>query len=270
MLRRTIKLRATPPHLTASPTLTAPATLAVVLTMAAAMLSVTPAMASILSTTPAVVAVPAPTSVQPDDYVSDTEIRAFDEQQCITLADMLVVDSSQDGPVPTPPISIPIAAGTEVSCHFLHFDPSFSTTAAGTVTFDADILGVIVYDQTLDASDSVCGLPATSYPTGTSARGAEQPGDSVIIDPNYRTVHVDWAASYPGDQIRVITRCTPSTGIPEIEAKLDRLEPQLLDNQAALEAKLDHLQSQIDELLQILDALRQEIAQIEAKLDARP
>lgn len=231
-------------------------------------LSVTlPVLASITGTTPAVVEVPAPASVQAGAYTSNTEIRAFNERQCITLTNMMTVDSRDPGPVTSPPISIPIAAGTQVSCHFLHFDPTGTASASGQVTFDAPILGVIVYDSSLDASDPVCGLPGTSYPTGTPSRGAEQPGDVVsITSPNI--VDVDWTASNPGDQIRVITECSPTAGIPEIEAKLDQLEPQLLDNQAALEAKLDNLQSQIDSMTQVLESLQLALQQIEAKLDA--
>lgn len=225
-----------------------------------------PVIASVQSATPAVIAVPAPSTVLPGQNTSNTDILAFDEQQCITLDRTLSVNAINDGEVPFPPVAFPIAAGTEVSCHFLHFDPSGTAAAGGMATFDADILGVIVTDPDLDASDSVCGLPGTSYPTGTSARGAEQPGDVVIIDHSTRTVRVDWAASNPGDQMRVITECAP-TGIPEIEAKLDQLEPQLLDNQAALEAKLDALENQVHDIVLMLNQMREEIAKIEAKLD---
>lgn len=225
-----------------------------------------PLMAAVQSATPGVVAVPAPATVLPGQNTSNTEILAFDEQQCITLDELLPVNAAEDGEVPFPLVNFPIAAGSVVSCHFLHFDPSGTASVGGSATFDADILGVIVSDPLLDASDSVCGLPGTAYPTGTSARGAEQPGDVVFIDSATRTVRVDWTASNPGDQIRVITRCAP-TGIPEIEAKLDQLEPQLLDNQAALEAKLDALENRISDIILILDKLREDIAKIEAKLD---
>lgn len=237
-----------------------------VLCFVASVLAVSFAAASVQSTTPAVVAVPPPADLQAGQTTSNTDILAFDERQCITLEKLLPVNATQDGTVPFPLVNFPIAAGTEVSCHFLHFDPETTASANGSVTFDADILGVIVSDPDLDASDSVCGVSGTIYPTGVGARGAEQPGDVVNIDLGTRTVRVDWTASDPGDQIRVITRCDQS-GIPEIEAKLDQLEPQVLDNQAALEAKLDALQGQVEEIHQILSVLREEIARIEAKLD---
>lgn len=227
--------------------------------------SVLPGFAAVQSTTPTVVAVPAPATVLPGQNTSNTNILAFDERQCVTLEKTLGVNGVPDQPIPFPLVNFPIAAGTQVSCHFLHFDPSTTASAGGSATFDADILGVIVGDADLDATDSICGLPTTAYPTGTSSRGAEQPADGVLIGTD--TVSIDWTASNPGDQMRVITRCEQA-GIPEIEAKLDQLEPQLLDNQAALEAKLDAMQGQMEQIQQVLTVLRQEIAHIEAKLDA--
>ncbi|MEM1203654.1 MAG: hypothetical protein AAGN66_10535 [Acidobacteriota bacterium] len=226
-----------------------------------------PASGAIQSTNPDVVQVAPPATVLPGANTSNTQIQAFDERQCITLDRLLPVDAINDGTIPQPPVNFPIAAGTRVSCHFLHFDPNGSVGLGGDITFDSDIVGVIVADPTLDASDDVCGLPGTAYPTGTPVRGAEQPGDVVSIDLATRTVRVNWFASDPGDQMRVITECT-EPGIPEIEAKLDQLEPQLLDNQAALEAKLDALQGQVEEIQSTLRGLREAIALIEAKLDA--
>ncbi len=233
-----------------------------------ALLSAIPAAGAILSTTPVVVEVPAPATVMPGMNTSNDRILAFNEQQCVTLDRLMSVNGALDGEVPYPFVGFPIPAGTDISCHFLHFDPSGAANASGTVTFDSDILGVIVTDPDLDASDSVCGLPGTAYPTSVTDRGAELPGDSASIDLGTRTVTVDLTASNPGDQLRVITRCVPE-GIGQIEAKLDQLEPELLDNQAALEAKLDQLQGQIGDIQQMLEVLREEVARIEAKLDSK-
>ncbi len=180
------------------------------------------ARAQIVSATGDVVEVSPPPSVAPGASESNERIIAFDEQQCYTLTQPLTVDISQPGTYsPTNPVLTPsvIPAGTVVSSHLLHFDPVgaplTTVTRSGSATFDADVLGIIVGDTTLTASDYL-GATGTTYPTGAgiTLRGLE-PGlnnindDIVTLSPDRRTVTVQFESSTNIDQIRVITACNP-------------------------------------------------------------
>jgi hypothetical protein len=166
--------------------------------------------AAIVSTTGAVVETDPPESVIHQHYESDTEIRAFDEVQSFTLeSDMSANITSQGTYGGTPDLSPgTIPAGTVVSSHFLHLDPrKFNPVVLpGAVTFDADIIGVIVLDDELDSSDGVLGAAGTTYPSN-DYRGLELDvnRDVVIIDPDLRTLTVLFEAGENIDQIRVIT-----------------------------------------------------------------
>ena len=168
------------------------------------------AQAAIKATAGAVVKVSPPPSVMHEAYTSNTEIRAFDEQQDFVTPIPIVVDLAPPGSATT------IPAGTCVESHYLHFDNVRATTLVrlrGSVTFDADVLGVIVTDARLSSTDATLGVTGTAYPTGLPARGAEttwpvaSERDFVTIAPNGRTVSVDLAVSGVIDNVRVITEC---------------------------------------------------------------
>lgn len=125
-------------------------------------------------------------------------------------------------------------AGSCVKSYLLVFNPSYaesgSFTATGTVRFGTRVVGFIQGSSSqrsstfLYQSDSVLGNPNTSYPVfadfGTNpnstsyghARGYElAPGtasgqDSIVFLDEY-TLKVTMVASYPGDQLRVLTAC---------------------------------------------------------------
>jgi hypothetical protein len=166
------------------------------------------AVAAITSTSGAVVKIPPPASVVDGALESDTEIRAFDEQQCVTLASDLQLDVTPGGG----PGVVP--AGTSVSSQFLHFDPTGGSlvTLSGSITTDAPVLGVITSAANLNASDSL-GAPGTTYPSNAQ-RGLEPPGpapadgDSAAISAS-NTVTVSLKDQFHFDQIRVISECPP-------------------------------------------------------------
>ncbi len=132
-----------------------------------------------------------------DQNQSDTQIRVFDENQCITLQNDLVTDQ---GVIP---------AGTEVSCHIARSDPANPpTTLQGGIIFDAPILGVISSSADLNASDDPCGLDTTTYCQedfrGLEANQADayqRVGDCGL---KLRTEVTDFQ-----DQARIITECCP-------------------------------------------------------------
>jgi hypothetical protein len=164
------------------------------------------AVAAITSTSGAVVKIAPPASVVAGALQSDTQISAFDEQQCVTLTSDLQLDVTPGGG----PGVIP--AGTSVSSQFLHFDPATSddfVTLSGSITTDAAIIGAITSEANLDASDSL-GAPGTTYPTGDVARDLEAvQGDTVTISGDQLTATTTVSDRFHFDQVRVISHCPP-------------------------------------------------------------
>lgn len=129
---------------------------------------------------------------------------AFDELQSVVLASDLHI-----GP------ELAIAAGTQVSSHYVFFDPESRESITGYVDFDADVLGIIVHRGLLAESDWL-GEASASY-LNPRARGLE-PNDLVWRDEALlNRVNLSIFASTPGDYIRVITAAVPE---PETYAML--------------------------------------------------
>jgi hypothetical protein len=167
------------------------------------------ARAEIVATSGAAVQIAAPPSVELNVLQSDTEIRVFDEQQAVTLSDPLTVDISLPGVYEDPADLTPavIPAGTQIDSHLVHFDIVFAGTAIsaeGTVTFRDRILGVILEDADVDASDFL-GATGTAYPpAGLVFRGAEL-FETDLIEVGCNTVRVEIESFETLDHIRVIT-----------------------------------------------------------------
>ena len=197
---------------------------AVMFAVAAATLAAT-AGGTIVATTPAAVKIAPPPSVEFGQLESNTEIRVFDEQQCVTLQNDLLVDITQPGLYDQQSDltnSGFIPAGTSVSSHFMHVDkvgdlsgpPPFSITLEGSITTDADILGIAVLQRALNQSDFL-GAPGTAYPTGDFGRRVElnnAQSDFVIEHSDVRTVTLHAQVAQHADQVRVITKCAEVTG----------------------------------------------------------
>ena len=129
-----------------------------------------------------------------DDTFDTDHLYAFDEDQNITLVEPIRVD------IGAPRGAIP--AGTVVASHYVFFD-SLSGIHIGTVVFDAPILGIAAFQDTMGATDFLANT-SVNY-ISTELRGLEE-GDQVWIDeedPNRLWVY--WAGSSPGDYIRVFT-----------------------------------------------------------------
>ena len=139
----------------------------------------------------------APFDVGADTFDTD-HLYAFDEDQNITLDRTIAVDiGGVDGR---------IAEGTVVASHYVFFD-SLSGIHIGYVDFDAPVLGIAAFRDTMAATDFLANT-GVNY-ISTDLRGLEQ-GDYVWVDkddPN--RVWVYWAGSSPGDYIRVFTDRSP-------------------------------------------------------------
>ncbi len=129
------------------------------------------------------------------DTFNDDNLYAFDEDQNITLIEPIRVDigGGEDGL---------IAQGTVVASHYVFFD-SLDSIQFGYVYFDAPILGVAAYQDTMAATDFLANTSVNHI--SIELRGLE-PGDYVWIDEDDpHRLWVYWAGSSPGDYIRVFT-----------------------------------------------------------------
>ena len=134
-----------------------------------------------------------PFDVGADNFNTDN-LYAFNEDQNILLTEPIRVDIGGDRGV--------IAQGETVASHYVFFD-SFAGAHYGYVDFDAPILGIAAFQDTMAATDFLANN-SVNY-ISTELRGLE-PGDRVWIDrhdPN--RLWVLWAGSSPGDYIRVFT-----------------------------------------------------------------
>lgn len=132
------------------------------------------------------------------DTFDDDNLYAFDEDQNITLIEPIRVDIGNDKGW--------IAAGTVVASHYVFFD-SLSGVQIGYVDFDAPILGVAAFRDTMKATDFLANTGVTYI--SEELRGLEE-GDQVWIDETLPTrLWVYWAGSSPGDYIRVFTERSP-------------------------------------------------------------
>ncbi len=129
-----------------------------------------------------------------NDTFDDPNLYAFDEDQNIVLEEPIRVDvGGEEGVIP---------AETTVASHYVFFD-SLNGIHVGYVDFDAPVLGVAAYQDTMAATDFLANT-AVNY-ISTELRGLE-PGEVVWVDPEdpYR-LWVYWAGSSPGDYVRVFT-----------------------------------------------------------------
>jgi hypothetical protein len=188
----------------------------------------TAATASILSYSSTVVEIPAPPDATTGHLESDKRIRAFGEQQHLTLAHDVAVDINAPGTSPTggvPHLSLgSITTGTVIDSYLLHYDdtgtPDDPVHITGSITFSVDVLGIEVQQPSLNATDTYPGLPTTIYATTDLARGLELNGgagaDIITLSADRRTISLDLHNVSRSDDIRVITASTvpePSTFI---------------------------------------------------------
>ncbi len=156
----------------------------------------------------------APPSVVPGALESNTHIRVFNERLSYALPVAIAADLTLPGTwfgARTPGV---IAAGTVVYSWYFHLDPIPGAGASfplDTIKFDQDILGIIVDDVLLDASDGPVGNPGTVYPTGAVTRGLET-FDFLQLLPDQRTIVVDIGEFQLLDNVRVLTR-VPAPGV---------------------------------------------------------
>ena len=171
------------------------------------------AAASIISVTGNVGVIAAPLCTCEGSLESDSDVFAFIERQDVVLpADLRVnfvapglYDDRSDLPNPVPLL----AAATAVDSYFLHADPSTSgITYAGSLTFDRDVLAVILGGVLLEESDGPLGAVGTDYPVDAffSGRGLALGGlDQIELSADRRTIRFSFKTRQAIDQVRVVT-----------------------------------------------------------------
>ena len=156
--------------------------------------------------------VPAPSTVEPGGAMQSIEF--FNEKQDVILPYDLVVDLVPGDYETLPDMAcsqVVIPGGTCVRSHYGYLQNPTTLFLEGGARFNREILGVMVTQGGLDATNFL-GAGATTYPSGAVC-GSGSPIFSCGLDmaSNDRlsiasqTVTLDLEASVPGDRVRVIT-----------------------------------------------------------------
>jgi hypothetical protein len=166
-----------------------------------------------------------------DDTGADRLVHGWNERQDVTLDRDIYVDLIHPGVYDHNSDlgyfnQYRIASGSVVSSHLLYFDPKNPYRVEGvSFVFDAPIVGIIVAsDRFFTANHNFTdyfldtdflGNPLTLYPTTHfDDRGLElNQFDDFTFSVSGDRLYLNWGASTPGDQIRVITARPPS---PEV------------------------------------------------------
>lgn len=141
-----------------------------------------------------------PGTVGPNS-TEDFKTRGWNEKQNYTLGAALAVDflaaTGMPGMLP---------AGKRVDSHGMHIDPANGILPQrnfiGHVVFSRPVIAVISSEELLDASDFL-GDPGTTY-LSFPHRGLEV-SDVFWLSMDGKTLHFDFTARNPGDNIRVLT-----------------------------------------------------------------
>ena len=161
-----------------------------------------------------------PASVVLGTLESNTSAPFFAEQQNVTLSGAATINASAAGTYDSPGdlIAGSLAAGTYLSSWYLHFDKigGGNTTVflAGSITFDSDILGVVLLDPDLLDTD-VLGAPVTTYPAAGRQFDLDL-GDVFSISADHRTLAFRAGTSSGADVLRIFV--AGSSGVLEPRA----------------------------------------------------
>ncbi|GIK23584.1 MAG: hypothetical protein BroJett005_29980 [Ignavibacteriota bacterium] len=184
------------------------------------------ASADIIGVSGAATLIPRPPDATAGAIESNTTAFVWNEAQGVTLAAPITIDASAPGLYDSALAFefSTLPAGSIVSSHMIHFDTVGSQLhwVNGSVTLDADIIGVIAWNRPgqrhLGESDAPLGLD-TLYEFDRDRRGVFDNGDGTIpgdemfiISPDRRTLTFNLGVNFPYDQIRIVTTAVPEPG----------------------------------------------------------
>ncbi len=143
-------------------------------------------------------------------------VKIYLEQAAITLAAPLSVDriGPDFGTFATPGSgSGALPAGTQLVDYLLHYDRRSGdpSNVSGTITFSGQILGLILFDASLNQSDAVLGVAGVTYFTG-QFRGIDNNtqnqglgDDEFSVTNNKLTFNIDaWSTTNAIDEVRIL------------------------------------------------------------------
>jgi len=175
--------------------------------------------AALISTTGAIVQGLPPSDLDYGGTVSSDQILLFQEQSSFPLpsdvpVDMTAPTTATGGPFTT---AGSISSGTIVDSYFMHLHAYVpeAVTLSGSMTFDQDILGIMLSDESLYATDPIFGVSGTTYPAffDDNFRGTaevDSANDIVTLSLDLRTITVTgYVFDYGIDQMRIITEVSP-------------------------------------------------------------
>lgn len=155
---------------------------------------------------------------------SDSTIYLLPERQRYWLPNSVAVDITSPGAVPGSEdkglSEGTIEAGQFIDNYLLHVDsisgdsddPADIVEYLGSITFDQDIIGIIVRVSNMDESNLTLGLPGTTYAHGVNRSlelvpdgvGVVAP-DAIMLSADRRTISMDIRNGNSIDEFRIVT-----------------------------------------------------------------
>lgn len=178
---------------------------------------------AVVSSSGEVQQISAPASVLQGALESDTQIQLFGEQGGVTLSAGATADITNPGTYSNAAslTTGTIPAGTKVDSYYLHSDPvgissNVVQLLSGGVTFPTNVLGVVILDPSLTASNPALGVAGTQYPTTGRGLTLGSPTDTVILSADQRTLTLHLSASNATKGVRVITVANSDPNLVQI------------------------------------------------------
>lgn len=153
-----------------------------------------------------------PSSLRENAVQSDRNIHLFLEATDVSLTHDVMVDIIEPGHYQDHQgLSVAVQAGLKVDSYLIHWDPAsrdkLTQIASGSVTFRRPVVGLIINEGRLSATDSIFGLAATEYATYLVSRGLEtesDTGDTVALSQDRLTLQLGLCAPTTIDEIRIL------------------------------------------------------------------
>ncbi len=170
-----------------------------------------------------------PSSLTEGNWENDSFVRVFQERGNFTLPAPVGIDIEFPGLYGRTAGFIPsnqsLSLNTVVNSYLFHFDPvgvPANMTRIGTVTFDSDVLGIIVGVQsgvnrtdpnnTLGLSNTILGAPGIIYDVAITDLFAGG-GDQISLSSDRRTIGFTMISGPGSDNMRVITAVPEPTSL---------------------------------------------------------
>ncbi|HUV65068.1 MAG TPA: FecR domain-containing protein [Sedimentisphaerales bacterium] len=148
-----------------------------------------------------------PSSLREDAVQSDRSIHLFLEATDVSLTRDVTVDITEPGHYQGHQgLPVAIQAGLKVDSYLIHWDPAsrdkLAQIASGSITFRRPIVGLIISEGWLSATNSLFGAAGTEY--HSAGRGLETEGDTVTLSQDRLTLQLGLRAPTAVDEIRIL------------------------------------------------------------------